>query len=156
MPVTRQQVERFLVADEPDYAVAARLGAGALPHLEAIARDADVAMAVKAVHLASLISPEGAVPVVDLAASRADPVVRVVAANALARVGLDRVGDVAVRLLADPDEGVRRRAAAALPQTVDPRLAGRLQDLADSVLDEDQKRHVVEALRKSSPTGARE
>src|SRR5207249_4630401 len=116
MPVTKEQVETYLRADEPDYAMAKRLGLGALPHLEAFARDADPGIAAKAVYLASLIGGEAATSVIVSAAQQADPVVRVAAAAALGNVSADRLADVAVHMLADPEEGVRRQALAALPK----------------------------------------
>ncbi|MHC1765194.1 MAG: hypothetical protein AB9869_12985 [Verrucomicrobiia bacterium] len=49
-----QQVEAALQVDEPDYARAARLGMGAIPHLESMAREREPGLAAKAVYLATL------------------------------------------------------------------------------------------------------
>jgi HEAT repeat protein len=149
MPVTRDQIIRLLSADEPDYAAAARLGPGALPFLEQIAREEGPGLAAKAVYLASIISGAGSVAVVDAAARRTDPVVRVAAASALRNVPEERMADIAVRLLADPESGVRRRAVAALPDRPNPMLRQRLADLADSLPEGDRRGHVIEALHKT-------
>jgi HEAT repeat protein len=149
MPVSSEQVEKALNVDEPDYARAARLGPAALPHLEAIVREGGAGMAAKAVYLASLIPSPAADSVIDAGASRGDPVVRVAAAAALSGVSSpDRLADIAVRLLADPEHSVRRRVIRALPASADPSLARRLEDLADALPDGERKRHVVEALGK--------
>lgn len=149
MPVTREQVERFLNVDEPDYAAGARLGPGTLPHLEVMARDAGPGLAAKAVYLASLINGgNAAASVIEAAARRTDPVMRVAAAAALGRVPADRLPNIAARLLADPEDGVRRRALAALPTKNNPALVDRLGELADTLPAGPGRDHVLEALRR--------
>jgi HEAT repeat protein len=137
-----------LNADEPDYGAAARLGQTALPHLEVLARDAGPGMAAKAVYLASLIAGESASAVIEAASRRTDPVMRVAAAAALGRVSADRLPDVAARLLADPEDGVRRRALAALPPRYNPVLADRLDSLADTLPSGARRDDVLRALQR--------
>jgi HEAT repeat protein len=150
MPVTREQVERLLNVDEPDYPAAARLGRTALPILEEMARNDGPALGLKAVHLASLIAPDAAFPVIDAAASRADPIFRVTAASVLNRLPTQQMADIAVRLVADPEESVRRRALESLPNVPNRDLAQRLQDLADSLAAGTLKKHVLDAQKKVS------
>lgn len=148
MPVTREQVERFLNVDEPDYAAAARLGFGALQHLEAMAREAGPGLAVKAVYLASLIGNGTSAIVIDAASRRTDPVLRVAAAAAIGRVSADRLTDIATRLVSDSDPAVRQRALAALPTRSNPGLSQRLSDLADFLPAGERKNCVLDALHK--------
>jgi len=132
MPVTREQVERVLRMDEPDYNAAAKLGVGALVHLERVVREEGTAMAVKAVYLAALIGEDGlADAAVELASRRREPVLRVAAAAALVRVSAGRLADIAERLVVDPDEGVARKAVGALCSDGRADMAGVLSSLAD-------------------------
>ena len=55
MAVTMEQVRAYLDAEEVNYSEAARLGSGALPHLQRLAQSPDVMLASKATYLASLI-----------------------------------------------------------------------------------------------------
>ena len=149
MPTIEEQIEKYLNVDEPDYAKAARLGTGALPHLEVLARVADPGLAAKAVYLASLIAGDASAYVIDAAARRDDPVVRVAAASALSRVSTSQLTDTVVRLLADEEIGVRLRAVAALPSEYNPELSHRLGQLADSLPEGAHKDHVLDAMRKT-------
>jgi HEAT repeat protein len=149
MPVTKEQIEKYLNVDEPDYTSAARLGIGALPHLEVLARNADPGLAAKAVYLASLIAGDASASVIDAAARRDDPVIRVAAAAALGRVSTSQITDTVVRLLADEEIGVRLRAVAALPSEYNPELRHRLGQLADSLPQGAHKDQVLDALRKT-------
>jgi hypothetical protein len=148
MPVTREQVERLLNVDEPNYAAAARLGPGALPFLEEMARTADTALGLKALHLASIIAPDAAAPIIDAAASRADPIFRVTAASVLSRLPPQQMADIAVRLLADPEESVRHRVLESIPSGPNLVLARRLGDLADSLPTGARRDHVLQAIKK--------
>jgi HEAT repeat protein len=124
MAVTRSDVVDRLLADEPDYREAARLGPGALVHLEALVHEADGMLASKAAYLASLIAGPSAARILGTAAEHAEPEVRVAAAAALANLDpardslADAGGVVGLleQLLRDPEPGVRKfalRSAAA-------------------------------------------
>lgn len=80
MTVTMEQVRQVLEPEEPDYAAAARLGPGSLPHLRELAEGADPMLASKAVYAASLLDGDQGGAVVAGAARSADPVLRVAAA----------------------------------------------------------------------------
>lgn len=148
MPVTMQQVEAALQVDEPDYARAARLGMGAIPYLESMAREREPGLAAKAVYLATLIAGDSAAGVIEMAAQRPDPVARVAAAAALSHLSADRLVDIAIRLLSDREDGVRRRALEALPTRRDASLSSRLGELADRLPAGAPKDDVLRALRK--------
>ena len=150
MPVTHEQVERLLDVDEPDYAAGLRLGANALPYLLAMVRQGSPGLAAKAIYLAAQIGGEGATPVIQAGARHADPVPRVAAAAALGTVPAGQRGDISVHLLADSDQGVRRRTLSALPQAANPALRQRLADLADSLPEGQHKQDVLHARRKAS------
>jgi HEAT repeat protein len=135
MAVTMKQVRAALDPEEPDYAAAARLGPGALPHLQALVRGDDPMLASKAVYLASLIQDERTPAVVEVAAQHADPVVRVAAASAAQNLGGAAAREVLVELVADPDPGVRKVARAAVPEQPSDALAQRLQEMPDETSD---------------------
>jgi len=149
MPVTREQVERLLNRDEPDYAAALRLGANAVPHLLAIAREGDPGLAAKAVYLAAQLGGNGAADVVTAGAAHPDPVPRVAAAAALGCMPAGQRADISVRLLGDRDHAVRQRTLAALPESANPALRQRLADLADSLPEGLHKEDVRQAERKA-------
>lgn len=87
MPVTMHEVRERLDADEVDYAEAAELGAGALPHLAEIVAGEDTLLASKAVYLASVIGGDGSAAIVAEAADSGDPILRVVASAAMRNLG---------------------------------------------------------------------
>ena len=109
MAVTMQQVLARIDKDEPDYARAAKLGRGALPHLRQIVEADDPMLASKAAYLASLIGGADAIELLDQAANRREPEVRVAVAHAL-RNTKDAPPKLLERLLGDEDAGVRKLA----------------------------------------------
>lgn len=151
MPVSMEQVVKFLDRDEPDYDSALKLGAGALPHLKVLSDGPDLGLALKAVHLATLIGGGNSADIVNDAASRSNPLFRVVAAAALKRLPPQGVADIAPRLLSDPDAGVRRRAVASLPSGDNAALSDRLHELADQLPEGAHRADVIEAIKKVSP-----
>jgi hypothetical protein len=110
MPVTMEDVRAALDPEEPNYPKAARLGPEALPHLKELVNSGDAMLASKAAYLASLIADEGATDVVEHAARRSEPIVRVAAAAAAANLA-GAAGERVLRSLAtDTDPGVRKVA----------------------------------------------
>jgi HEAT repeat protein len=101
------------------------------------------------VYLASIIAGDSSASVIDAAARRDDPVLRVAAASALGRISPGQITDTVVRLLADEEIGVRIRAVASLPKGPNPELRQRLGQLADALPEGAHKDHVLEALRKT-------
>ena len=113
MPTTHAQVRAYLEPEEPDYtAAAAALGPDALPALEALVQDVDSLLASKAAYLASLIPDERAARVLEQAAHSRDATVRVAAAAGLQKRP-EVTDEVAVDLMTDEDQGVRKVAAKA-------------------------------------------
>jgi HEAT repeat protein len=109
MAVTMQQVLAQIDKDEPDYERAAKLGKGALPHLHQILEADDAMLASKAAYLAGLIGGPGGVDVLDKAAARREPIVRIAAADALRHTDAATPALVE-KLLGDHDPGVRKLA----------------------------------------------
>ena len=131
MAVTMKQVRAVLDPEEPDYQKAARLGADALPHLEALVGAGDTMLASKAAYAASLIKDERAEAVVRMAAQSADPAVRVAAAAAAANMPTAESSNVLLELVGDPDPGVRKVARQAVPEKASTDLRRRLDELGD-------------------------
>ena len=125
MAVTMQQVLARIDKDEPDYARAAKLGPGVLPHLRQIIEADDPMLASKAAYLASLIGGADAIDVLDQAANRREPEVRVAVAHALQNTS-DAPPHLVERLLGDKDAGVRKLALTTVGQL-------RLHTLQDKV-----------------------
>ena len=126
MAVTMQQVLAQIDKDEPDYARAAKLGSAALPHLRQIIEAEDPLLASKAAYLASLIGGADAIEVLDEAAKRREPEVRVAVAHALQNTS-DAPPQLVERLLGDEDAGVRKLALKTVGklklQTVQAKVA---------------------------------
>jgi hypothetical protein len=113
MPVTREQVLSHLQRDEPNYQQAARLGVEAIPHLVALIQGNNRSLAAKAVCLASYINAADSVAVLQMAATHAEPVVRVAAASSARRLTAVPASLV-LTLLDDTDTGVRKWALRTL------------------------------------------
>jgi HEAT repeat protein len=131
MPVTEDDVRRYLDPDEPRYErAAAQLGPEALPHLEALIRADRPEVAAKAAYLAGLIGDADATPVIATAASHADPSVRAAAAAAAARMDVQHGAYVLERLLQDDDAEVRRIAVESVHREPTTQLRQALERLA--------------------------
>jgi HEAT repeat protein len=131
MAVTMKDVRAALDPEEPDYPKAAKMGAGALPHLEVLVSSGDMMLASKAAYLASLIKGAKSADIVRAAAQSDEPAVRVAAAAAASNLAASGASDVLVELVGDPDPGVRKVARAAVPGKPTAKLSKRLRDLGD-------------------------
>ena len=133
---TLDEVRRELDKDELDYPQLAReLGAEALPQLEALVAEDEPRIASKAAYLAALIAGPTSTEVVALAAGSRHDVVRVSAAAAVALLPVAQATDIAEQLLADPDIGVRARAAKSAVALDQPMLSERVRAMADEDTD---------------------
>jgi HEAT repeat protein len=110
-----QQVLAQIDKDEPDYARAAKLGPGVLPHVRQIIEADDPMLASKAAYLASLIGGADAIELLDQAAKRREPEVRVAVAHALQNTS-DAPPHLLERLLGDEDVGVRKLALTTVAE----------------------------------------
>jgi len=131
MPVTMEDVRAVLDPEEPDYAEAQKLGPEAVPHLKELVQGPDLGLASKAAYLASLIESEGSLEVLTIAATSAEPVLRVAAASAIRNLperDAERVMDL---VLEDKDAGVRKVTLRSAAQLRSPRLAAKIRKLAE-------------------------
>ena len=131
MPVTMEDVRAVLDPEEPDYAEAQKLGPEAVPHLKELVQGPDLGLASKAAYLASLIESEGSLEVLTIAATSAEPVLRVAAASAIRNLperDAERVMDL---VMEDKDAGVRKVTLRSAAQLRSPRLAAKIRKLAE-------------------------
>lgn len=131
MSITMQDVRAWLDADEVDYERAAELGPEAIPFLMELAQGGDLALAAKATYLASLIRTEQSMAVLESAAARNEPVLRVAAASAirnLPEVQAERLVDV---LRKDEDVGIRNMVLKSAQQFKSPEMEAKFQEMAE-------------------------
>jgi hypothetical protein len=110
MAVTMNDVRRVLDPEEPNYGAVPALGAGALPHLEALVTGPDPMLASKAAYAASLLDGSTGESVVQLAAESSDATVRVAAAAAVRNLPQDSANRMLDTLRSDDDPGIRKVA----------------------------------------------
>jgi HEAT repeat protein len=146
MAVTMKQVLAAIDRDEPDYAEAAKLGPDALPHLAQIAEASDLLRASKAAYLASLIPGSASADLLQKAAKRHEPEVRVAVAHAL-RNTTKTPDAVFESLLADSDVGVRKVAIATVGRVGAPSLKATLTQLSTDDPEEHLRAKATDALK---------
>jgi HEAT repeat protein len=129
MAVTMDQVLGLIDKDEPEYEQAAKLGPEALPLLQTIAEADNVLLASKAAYLASLIGGDGAADLLQKAAERPEPELRVTVAHALRNA--DEGQHVLLEsLLGDADVGVRTMALTTVGRIGAKPLRDRVTELS--------------------------
>ncbi len=122
--------------DEIDYpALARELGHEVLPALSEIADDPNVGLASKAVYLASTIGGPEAAPILERAAARAEPAVRVAAAAAMRNMQHEQAETGLDSLLSDADPGVRKVALRSAAVIDSPSLRARLEEMVEHDAD---------------------
>jgi HEAT repeat protein len=131
MPVSVEDVRKWLDAEEVDYPAAARLGPDALPALEQLAQGSDTMLASKATYLASLIGGDRSVRILETAGAHADAAVRVAAATGLKNLPEQAAAPIVERLLGDHDIGVRKMTVRSAAAFASPAMKTRLQRLAE-------------------------
>ena len=111
----RDELREALDRDELNYPrLAEQAGPESIDDLEALVAEDEPRIAPKAAYLAALIDAEGSDRVVDLAARSRHDVVRASAAAALGSLSHDNAAQIADRLLADPDVGIRARTVKSV------------------------------------------
>jgi hypothetical protein len=149
MAVTREQVRAALESDEPRYRqLAAELGPEALPFLDELVGAGPPLLAAKATHLAALIDPEDAHPVILRAAQSSDDAVRVAAAAAARHLSPDSAQEVLKLLLDDRDAGVRKAALNAVPANASDALRLQVAHIAGRELQPHVHAASLTALRR--------
>ena len=129
MAVTMEQVLGLIDKDEPEYEQAAKLGPEAVALLQTISEGDNVLLASKAAYLASLIGGDGAADLLQKAAQRPEPELRVSVAHALRNA--DEGQHVLLEsLLSDADVGVRRMALTTVGRIGAKPLFDRVKELS--------------------------
>lgn len=145
--VTMEEVRAQLEREEPNYAEAAQLGPGVLPHLLVLVRDDDPLLASKAAYLTTLIRDPRALAGVEVAARSPHPVVRVATAG-----GLRNLADVPEglwdRMLRDPDVGVRQATLGSIAASRPAGVKGKVQDASRNDPDQDVRRLAREVVNQ--------
>jgi HEAT repeat protein len=129
MAITLDQVRRLLAPDEPDYAAAAKLGPGLLPHLKAFVDSGNEHYGSKAAYLAGLIDHDQAVEILRGAAKSPSPLVRVAAAGGIRSMTRPAAAGVLLALLEDRDIGVRKLAIESSAIRDNPALLAKIGHL---------------------------
>jgi HEAT repeat protein len=132
MPITMQDVRAWLDAEEVDYASAQKLGPAAIPFLMELVQGGDLGLASKATYLASLIKGKKSVAVLEAAAARNEPALRVAAASGIRNLPEAQAEKVLDQLKDDPDAGIRKVVLKSAVRLKSPRVAAKLQQMAKS------------------------
>ena len=132
MPVSMQDVRAALDPDEVDYDKAKRLGAPAVPFLMELVQGADLALASKATYLASLIKSDQSVAVLEAAAARDEPVLKVAAASGIRNLSITHANRVLDLLKSEPDVGVRKVAVQSAATFKSPTIVAKLRQIAQT------------------------
>lgn len=148
MSVEMAEVRAELDPDEPNYARAALLGEGALPHLGWLVVNALPLLASKATHLAGLIGGAAALPILEEASRSGEPVVRAAAAAVLGQAdGID-VQPLLGELLGDADVSVRKLSLEAAVQRGLVGMRQRVAEVAASDPELQLRTHAQELLTR--------
>jgi hypothetical protein len=156
-----EQVRAALNLDEPNYAQAATMGPGALPHLASLIRGIDPGLASKAASLAGMIQGAESVNVLEQAANHADPRVRIAAAAACRNLGDADASHILSSLVRDADIGVQKVALQSIPDKATDELTDVVNQLSTTVTEPlisdivRQARHRIQTVSKTqkSETG---
>ena len=131
MAVTMKDVRQWLDPEEPDYAAAkAALGSDALVHLATLASGGDLALASKAIYLASMISAPESLALLRAAHARRESVLSVAVGAAIRNLTPEHGAEIFELLHADPDPGVRKVAINSATRLASPEILARLNMVA--------------------------
>jgi HEAT repeat protein len=131
MSITLSDVRARLDPDEVDYSKARRLGPDALPFLMELVKGGDLNLASKAAYLASMISSDQSMAVLEAAAASKETVVRVAAASGIRNL-LEADAEKILKLMKnDPDSGVRKVVLKSVPNFRSPQLVAKVQEMAE-------------------------
>ena len=132
MPITMRDVRTYLDAEEVDYKKARKLGSAAIPFLLELVQGGDMGLASKATYLASLIKSEQSLAVLETAAAKNEPVLRVAAASGIRNLPEAQAERMLDLLKNDPDAGIRKVVLKSAVQFRSPRMAAKLQQMAET------------------------
>lgn len=132
MPITMKDVRTYLDAEEVDYKKARKLGSAAIPFLLELVQGGDMGLASKATYLASLIKSEQSLAVLETAAAKNEPVLRVAAASGIRNLPEAQAERMLDLLKNDPDAGIRKVVLKSAVKFRSPRMAAKLQQMAET------------------------
>jgi HEAT repeat protein len=132
MTITMKDVLAQLEPDELDYEAAAeKLGTDALPFLKELVNAPNTMMASKAAYLASLIKSETSVLVLQDAAHRTEPTIRVAAASGLRNLSEENANKVTDIFIQDKDAGVRKVMLNSISRFKSPKLKAKIKMISE-------------------------
>jgi HEAT repeat protein len=126
-----QDVRAMLDPEEVDYEDAKRLGAEAIPFLMELVQGGDLGLASKATYLASLIEDKQSLAVLEAAAARNEPVLKVAAASGINNLSVANADRMLGLLKDDPDIGVRKVALRSAARFNSPQIVAKLRQMAE-------------------------
>lgn len=132
MPITMNDVRKWLDADEVDYKKAKRLGSAAIPLLLELVQGGDMGLASKATYLASMIDSDQSAAVLETAATSKESILRVAAASGIRNLPEDQAEKVLDLLRNDPDAGIRKVVLKSVASFRSPQIVEKLQQMAET------------------------
>jgi HEAT repeat protein len=129
MPMTLEELRNQLSAIEPDEGTYAGIGPTEIPMLEQLLQDDEAWMASRAVFALSRVPDVRAITLLSRAADDPRQEVRVSVAASVNNLGASDGNGMLLKLLADPEVGVRKFAAQAVSGTHNAAVHAKLRDL---------------------------
>jgi len=132
MPTNMNEVLAYLEPDEPNYALAAKLGPDALPFLKEIIDKQDVMLASKAAYLVSLIKSDESISILEYAARKKDPTIRVAVASGIRNISEKDANILLDKFIEDQDIGVRKVTLKSVAKFKSKSIISKVQKLLKS------------------------
>lgn len=129
MPMTLEQIKNQLSAIEPDDGMYSGIGPSEIPFLEKLLQDKEVWMASRAVFALSRVSDAKAVRILSRAVADPRQEVRVAVAASVSNLKPRDANNILLKLLIDPELGVRKTAIQAISGTHDAAVHAKLRDI---------------------------
>ena len=148
MTVTMDQVLSYLEPEEPNYAEAAKLGADALPLLKEIIDKSDSMLSSKAAYLVSLIKSDQSVSILEYAAQKKDPVVRIAVASGIRNLSEKDAGILLDKFIQDEDNGVRKVSLKSVAKFKSDQIKSKVQKFIEND-PESSIRELASTVKKS-------
>jgi len=147
-----KDVRAQLDPDEVDYSEARKLGPEAIPFLMELVQGRDLGLASKAAYLASMISSDRSTAVLESAAVSKEAVVRVAAASGVRNLPEVDAEKVMELLRNDHDAGVRSVLVKSVSKFKSPRMAAKIQEIAEKDPEQFVRDLAVTTVRKMKMT----
>jgi HEAT repeat protein len=129
MPLTLEQLRNQLSAIEADDSIYEGIGASEIPLLEQLLRDTEAWMAARAVFVLSRVPNIRAVTLLSGAVADPRPEVRVAVAASVSNLKPQDANNILLKLLTDPELGVRKFAIQAVSGAHDAAVHAKLREI---------------------------